>query len=192
MSQSFGSFALRLLSAVPAFVTDRNGVVEDHYMNAFALSQGVVYQIVRVVMVAVALTGLVWTRHQLATLRCPRYLLEVGGVAAFTLWFSERTWVHHYVSFVLMLCAAGAILSDPGQLERTRRLVRAALVLFSVATVFASDAGRVFGPDGVDWAKSAGVFLWPSVLVTVTAISPIPVFRYYYSAMLSPAPRPDE
>jgi hypothetical protein len=151
-----------------------------------------VYQIVRVVMVAVALTGLVWTRHQLATLRCPRYLLEVGGVAAFTLWFSERTWVHHYVSFVLMLCAAGAILSDPGQLERTRRLVRAALVLFSVATVFASDAGRVFGPDGVDWAKSAGVFLWPSVLVTVTAISPIPVFRYYYSAMLSPAPRPDE
>jgi hypothetical protein len=192
MSQSFGSFALRLFSAVPAFVTDRNGVVEDHYMNAFALSQSVVYQIVRGVMVAVALTGLVWTRHQLTTLRCPRYLLEIGGVSAFTLWFSERTWVHHYVSFVLMLCAAGAILSDPAQPERTRRAVRAALALFSVATLFASDAGRVFGPDGVDWAKSVGVFLWPSVLVTVTAMGPLPVFRYYSSAMLSPAPRSDD
>jgi hypothetical protein len=169
MSQSFGSFALRLLSAVPAFVTERNGAMEEHYMNAFALSPGVVYQIVRGVMVAVALTGLVWTRHRLATLRCPRYLLEIGSVSAFTLWFSERTWVHHYVSFVLMLCAAGAILSDPAQVERTRRVVRAALVLFAVATVFASDAGRVFGPDGVDWAKSVGVFLWPSVLVTLTA-----------------------
>jgi alpha-1,2-mannosyltransferase len=179
MSQSFGSFALRLLSAVPAFVTDRNGVVADHYMNAFALSQGVVYQIVRGVMIAVALTGLVWTRHQLATLRCPRYLLEVGGVSAFTLWFSERTWVHHYVSFVLMLCAAGAILSDPTQLERTRRPVRAALVLFSVATVFVSEAGRVLGPDGVDWAKSAGVFLWPSVLVTVTAIGSTTSFQVF-------------
>jgi hypothetical protein len=177
MSQSFGSFALRLLSAVPAFVTDRNGAVEEHYMNAFALSQGVVYLIVRGVMVAVALTGLVWTRHRLATLRSPRYLLEIGSVSAFTLWFSERTWVHHYVSFVIMLCAAGAILSDPAQVERTRRVVRAALVLFAVATVFASDAGRVFGPDGVDWAKSVGVFLWPSVLVTVTAASTTTSFQ---------------
>ena len=177
MSQSFGSFALRLLSAVPAFVTDRNGAVEEHYMNAFALSQGVVYLIVRGVMVAAALTGLVWTRHRLATLRCPRYLLEIGSVSAFTLWFSERTWVHHYVSFVLMVCAAGAILSDPAQAERTRRVVRAALVLFAVATVFASDAGRVFGPDGVDWAKSVGVFLWPSVLVTVTAASTTTSFQ---------------
>jgi hypothetical protein len=181
MSQSFGSFALRLLSAVPAFVTDRNGAVEEHYMNAFALSQGVVYQVVRGVMVAVALTGLVWTRHRLATLRCPRYVLEIGSVSAFTLWFSERTWVHHYVSFVLMLCAAGAVLSDPAQFERTRRVVRAALVVFAVATVFASDAGRVFGPDGVDWAKSVGVFLWPSVLVTVIASTTTTSFQVLLS-----------
>jgi hypothetical protein len=172
MSQSFGSFALRVLSAVPVFETSRNGVVEGHYMNLFVLSHGAVYQLVRGVMACVAIAGLVWTRHRLATLRCPRYLLEIGGVAAFMLWFSERTWVHHYVSFLLTLCAAGAILSDPTQPERTRRVIRAALVLFFVATVFASDAGRVFGPDGVDWAKGVGVFLWPSVLVTVTATGP--------------------
>jgi alpha-1,2-mannosyltransferase len=205
MSQSFGSFALRVLSPVPAFVTIRNGVEMGHYMNAFALSQGVVYQVVRGAMIAVAVAGLVWSRHQLATLRCPRYLIEIGGVAAFMLWFSERTWVHHYVSFVLMLCAAGAILSDPTQPGRARRMVRAALVLFSVTTIFASDVGRLFGPDGVDWAKSAGVFLWPSVLVTlsvtgpwvntrtrVAAIARLPVFRYYSPAVLSPVPRPDE
>ncbi len=74
MSQSFGSFALRLLCAVPAFVTDRNGAVEEHYMNALALSQGVVYQIVRGVMVAVALTGLVWTRHRLDDVALPALL----------------------------------------------------------------------------------------------------------------------
>jgi alpha-1,2-mannosyltransferase len=191
ISQSFGSFALRLLSRVPVFVTISDGAEQAHYMNAFALSQVVVYQIVRGVMVAVALAGLVWTRRRLPTLRCQRYLMEIGGVAAFMLWFSERTWVHHYVSFVLMLCAAGAILSDPTQPERTRRTVRAALVLFAVITILASDVGRVFGPYGVDWAKGAGVFLWPSVLVTLTAAglwvekrrpvttaARVPVFRY--------------
>jgi hypothetical protein len=157
------------------------------------------------VMAAVALAGLVWTRRRLPTLRCQRYLMEIGGVAAFMLWFSERTWVHHYVSFVLMLCAAGAILSDPTQPERTRRTVRAALVLFSVTTILASDVGRVFGAYGVDWAKGAGVFLWPSVLVTLTAAglwvderrpattaARVPVFRYGSPSMLSAVPRSEE
>ncbi len=168
MSQSFGSFALRLFSAVPVFEANRHGVVEGHYMNVFRLSPVTVYQLVRAVMIAVALAGLVWTRHRLPTLRCQRYLLEIGAVAAFMLWFSERTWVHHYVSFVLTLSAAGAIVSDPAQPERTRRLVRGALMVFSVSTVFASEAGRLLGPDGVDWAKGVGVFLWPSVLLTLS------------------------
>ena len=53
MSQSFGSFALRLLSSMPAFETARTGVNEAHHMNLFALDQAVVYQIVRAVMIAV-------------------------------------------------------------------------------------------------------------------------------------------
>ena len=28
----------------------------------------------------------------------------------------------------------------------------------------------MIGPDGIDWAKAAGVYLWPSVLVTVAVI----------------------
>ena len=201
MSQSFGSFALRLFSAVPVFETVHHGVVEGHYMNVFRLSPVTVYQLVRAVMIAVAVAGLIWTRRRLPTLRCQRYLLEIGAVAAFMLWFSERTWVHHYVSFVLTLCAAGAILSDPAQPERTRRLVRGALIVFSVATFFASEAGRLLGPDGVDWAKGVGVFLWPSVLLTVivtrswrgaehrvAAAERLPVFRYYSSPAIPDDP----
>jgi len=167
MSQSFGSFALRLFSAVPVFETARRGVAEAHYMNLFVLSTAAVFVIVRGVMVTVAAAGLVWTRKRCATLRSQRYLLEIGAVAAFMLWFSERTWVHHYVSFLLTLCAGGALLSDPAQPEPSRRRLRTALVVFAVATLSASEAGRLFGPDGVDWAKGLGVFLWPSVLVTM-------------------------
>jgi alpha-1,2-mannosyltransferase len=206
MSQSFGSFALRLLAATPILESSRGGLVEPLYMNLFALSHGVVYQFVRATMIAAAIAGLVWTRRPLPTFRCPRYLIEIGGVAAFMLWFSERTWVHHYVSFVLTLCAAGAILSDPEQPERARRFVRRALIVFSFATFFASEAGRLLGPDGVDWAKGVGVFLWPSVFVTVTATrswagerrraptaARLPVLRYYPApAILSPSPRPEE
>ena len=175
-------------------------------MNLLALSHGAVYQLVRAMMAGAAIAGLVWTRRPLPTLRCPRYLIEIGGVAAFMLWFSERTWVHHYVSFVLTLCAAGAILSDPAQPERARRFVRRSLIVFSCATVWASEAGRLLGPDGVDWAKGIGVFLWPSLLVTIAVIRPwrdqtgrvvaaeaIPLFRYYASgAILSPSTQPDE
>jgi alpha-1,2-mannosyltransferase len=169
MSQSAGSFALRFFSAVPVFESNHHGIIEGHYMNIFELSPAVVFQVVRAAMIAVAVAGLVWTRRRLDTLRCPRYLLEIGAVAAFMLWFSERTWVHHYVSFILTLCAAGAMLSDPAQPEITRRATRAALIVFSATTVFASEAGRMFGPDGVDWAKGIGVFLWPSLLVTIAA-----------------------
>jgi hypothetical protein len=197
---------LRLLAATPVFESSRRGLVELHYMNLFALSHDAVYQLVRAMMAGAAIAGLVWTRRPLPTLRCPRYLIEIGGVAAFMLWFSERTWVHHYVSFVLTLCAAGAILSDPAQPERARRFVRRSLIVFSFATVFASEAGRLLGPDGVDWAKGIGVFLWPSLLVTIAVIRPwsdqpahavapgaLPLFRYFSSGgILSPSPQSDE
>jgi hypothetical protein len=208
VSQSFGSFALRLLAATPIFESSRHGFVELHYMNLLALNLDAVYLFVRATMAGAAIAGLVWTRRPLRTLRCPRYLIEIGGVAAFMLWFSERTWVHHYVSFVLTLCAAGAVLSDPAQPERARRFVRRALVLFSLATFFASEAGRLLGPDGVDWAKGAGVFLWPSLLVTIAVIRPwreradrvpvtraerLPRFRHFSSGgILSPVAQPDE
>ena len=47
------------------------------------------------------------------------------------------------------------------------------MIVFAVVSSFASEAGRVFGPNGVDWAKGLGVFLWPSVLVTLADDAPV-------------------
>ena len=116
--------------------------------------------------------SLAQTRRPLPTFRSPRYLLEIAGVTAFMLWFSERTWVHHYIAFVLTLCAAGATLGDSSQPARTRRAIGAAMIVFAVVSSFASEAGRMFGPSGVVWAKGLGVFLWPSILVTLATTRP--------------------
>jgi hypothetical protein len=169
-TQSVGSFALRLLTPMPAFEVHRSEVFEHGYMNIAALDEHVVQLVVRVSMLAVGLLGLWWMRRPLPTFRSSRYVLEIGAVAAFMLWFSERTWVHHYVSFVLTLSAAGMVLSDGALPERSRRLLTGTLVLFAGATLFASEAGRLWGPFGVEWAKALGPFLWLSVLVTLVTL----------------------
>jgi hypothetical protein len=166
-----GSFTVRLLTATPAFEIHRNGVLEHGSMNIVELSSTGAQLIVRIAMMTVAVAGLVWTRRPLETLRSRRYVLEIGAVAAFMLWFSERTWVHHYVSFILTLSAAGMMLSDPSLHEASRWRLKAALIVFAFATLLTSEAGRLLGPHGVEWAKAAGAFLWPSVLVTMAAIN---------------------
>ncbi len=50
ISQSFGSFALRLLSPIPVFETVKDGVPYGHYMNIVQLSESTVSQLVRGVM----------------------------------------------------------------------------------------------------------------------------------------------
>jgi alpha-1,2-mannosyltransferase len=169
-SQSIASFALRLLTATPAFDSHHGGITVSHYMNVMSLSNGAARHVVRALMVAVGLGGLWWARRPLATLRSGRYVLEIGAVAAFMLWFSERTWVHHYVSFILTLSAAAMVVSDPSHDESSRRSVRRALIGFAAISFLASDVSKIFGPDGVDWAKAAGVYLWPSVLVAVVLV----------------------
>ena len=169
-TQSMGSFAVRLLSASPAFEVHRDGVFEYGYMNLATLSSDAVHLVVRVLMLAVAAAGLVWMRRPLESLRSRRYVLEIGAVAAFMLWFSERTWVHHYVSFVITLSAAGMVLSDPDVPEARQLLLKRLMIFFSIATVFASEAGRLFGSHGMEWAKAFGVFLWASVAVTMATL----------------------
>ncbi len=121
-------------------------------------------------MVGVALAGLWWMRKPLGTLRSRRYILEVAAVSAFMLWFSERTWVHHYVSFVLMLSAAAMIVSDPEEPERSRQLVYRSAGIFFALTLFASEAGKIFGRDGIDWVKAYGVYLVGSLIMTTAVL----------------------
>ena len=139
---SLPSFALRVLSAVPAFSSRQEGLGE-RYINIVSLQTTQVHQIVRAAMIAAAAAGVWWLRCPLATLKSPRYVIEVGCVAAFMLWFSERTWIHHYISFLLTLAAAGMVLSDPSFSERSRRLVRLAVIAFAVSALWASDAKTV-------------------------------------------------
>ena len=169
-SQSVGSFALRLLSHVPAFETHRDGGVQAHFMNLLDLPHTVVQQIARGLMVGVGLAGLWWMRKPLDTLRSRRYILEVAAVSAFMLWFSERTWVHHYISFVLMLSAAAMIVSDPEEPERSRQLVYLSGGIFFALTLFASEAGKIFGRDGIDWVKAYGVYLLGSIIMAVSVL----------------------
>jgi hypothetical protein len=169
-SQSVGSFALRLLSETPAFLSYRGGGPTPHYMNVLSLSEATVRGIVRVAMLSVAAAGLWWMRKPLATLSGSRYVVEVGLVAAFMLWFSERTWAPHYVSFLLTLAAAGMLLSDATRPVRSRDRLRRSLVAFAAMTFFASDIGRIFGPYSLAWILAAGIFLWPSVFVALMTV----------------------
>jgi hypothetical protein len=169
-SQSIGSFVLRLLTAMPAFESHHGGITEPHYMNVLTLSDASARWVVRGLMAGIGLAGLWWMRRPLATLREPRYVVEVGAVAAFMLWFSERTWAPHYVSFLVTLSAAAMVASDAGRSAHARQAAAWSLAAFAAVTLLASDVGRVFGPDSLNWIRAAGVFLWPSVAVTAVMI----------------------
>ena len=169
-SQSVASFVLRFLTPTAAFDAHPGGAIVSHYMNVLSLGNEAARAIVRVAMVAAGAAGLWWSRRRLASLRSPRYVVEIGMVAAFMLWFSERTWVHHYVSFILTLTAAGAVLSNTAGTDAEKRPLRWAVIVFAALSFLASDVSKIFGPDGVDWAKAAGVYLWPSVLVGLALI----------------------
>jgi hypothetical protein len=169
-SQSVGSFALRLLSEAHAFETRHGGVLEQHYMNVVDIGYPAVRQLVRALMAGTALAGLWWMRQPLRSLRTPRYVVEIGAVAAFMLWFSERTWVHHYVSFILLLAAAAMIVSARPVGDAGRRTIVRAAVAFFACTLFASEAGGIFGRDGIDWVRASGVYLLPSVLLTIAVL----------------------
>jgi alpha-1,2-mannosyltransferase len=170
-SQSFGSVAWHLLSRVPLFETTRDGETVAHYMNVMHLGTDAVFAFVRGVMLVVLLFGLWWMRRPLRDLRSPRYLAEIAAVAAFMLWFSERTWIHHYVSFVLTLAAAAAVTSDAASPEPLRRRARFALLMFAAAALPLTEVGRVAGPDVIDWVQGAGVYLVASVLVVISAVN---------------------
>jgi hypothetical protein len=170
-SQSVGSFVLRLLSDAAAFDSHHGGVTRSHYMNIASLDDAAIRRIVRVLTLGAGLAGLWWARRALPSFASRRYIVEIGAVAAFMVWFSERSWVHHYVSFVLMLGAAAMIVSDATVPLRMRRLVSGAAIVFFVCTLWTSEAGKVFGRDGIDWAKAFGAFLFPSIALSLAVMT---------------------
>jgi alpha-1,2-mannosyltransferase len=163
--QSLAAVLTRLLRAEPAFVTWEGGAPIPHYLNILALPAPVVGAIVRVLVVLLAVIGAAWVRRPLATLACRRYLVEVGAVALFMLWASERTWVEHYVTVVLALVAVGTVADDAAEPDAVRRRARWALAAAAVSLAVTSDVAKVLGPSGGQYVRALGIPLLGSVLL---------------------------
>ena len=66
--------------------------------------------------------------------------------------------------------AAAMIVSDPEEPERSQRLVYRSAGIFFALTLFASEAGKIFGRDGIDWMKAYGVYLVGSLIMTTAVL----------------------
>jgi hypothetical protein len=170
-SQSLGSVVTRLVRHVPAMVLRGRGEPVSYYANVVDLSAPLAASVVRALLAAIAVAGLVWARRPLPSLRSRRYLLECGAVAVFMLWASERTWVEHYVTLVLALFAAVMVASDETERPRTRRAAWVALALSAALLASTSDVARLFHRDGSRITKSLAVCFWASAALTAVLVS---------------------
>jgi alpha-1,2-mannosyltransferase len=178
--QSVASFVSRLLRHVPAFENHAGAAV---FVNVVDWSAGVVKWIIRGLLLGAGLAGAGWIlarrrrrEHGRAggdagTLAARAYLVEIGAVAAFMLWASERTWVPHYVSLVLTLAAVACVAAG-GSTNTRQRLAWVALSVAAVALMLTSDLNKAFGPDAFDYFKTFGICLGPSVLLVGVLLEP--------------------
>lgn len=167
--QSLASFMARTLQHVPAFTVKDGSAEPGRFVNVVDLPAGVVRGLTRGVLLAVLAAGAWWMRRPLETFRTPRFVVQIGCVAAFMLWASERTWIHHYVTLVLPLAALGMGLSGAVG-PKVARWGRGALVFAAAAMLLTSDVARVFGPRGGDYVRALGVPLLASVLVVAAGV----------------------
>ncbi len=174
VGQSIPVFIARLIRHVPAFPMHPDQLHPAHYVNVINLPAPVADMVIRIVLVVIGVVGLWWSRRRLATLQHRRYVLEIGGVAAFMLWASPRTWVPHFVTLILTLAAAGMILSDPLMPYITRRRALIALSVAAFLMFLTTDVGKIFGPDGHRWLLTIGVSLWASVLLMLVIFTARP------------------
>ena len=168
--QSLASVLSRTLRHVPPITDGATGQALPYYLNVVDWPEPIVGWIVRAVLLAIVLVGIVWMGRPLLTLRSRRFVVEAGALAAFMLWASERTWVPHYVTLVLTLFAAGMVLSDPTEPTTTRRRARNALIVAAGLMALTGDLGKAFGPDGNKITRTLGVSLWSSVLLVAVIV----------------------
>ena len=170
VGQSVPSFVSRLIRHVPAFHYHKPGSTVWHYqyVNFLSLPAKVSDRIIRIFLMAIGLVGLWWSRRKLCTLKCRRYALEIGAVAAFELWASPRTWVPHYVTLAMTLFAVAMVLGDPLMTAAIRKRAAITLGIAGFLMFLTTDVGKVFGHNGHRWLLTIGVSLWASVLLVWT------------------------
>ena len=187
VGQSVPSFLSRLIRHVPAFHYHLAGSPVWHYqyVNILSLPATLSDRLIRIFLVAIGLIGLWWARKKLPTLRCRRYALEIGAVAAFELWASPRTWVPHYVTLAITLFATAMILSDPLMAPAVRRRAAIGLGIAAFLMFLTTDVGKVFGHNGHRWLLTLGVSLWGSILLVWS------IFQAGSQLPVQPAPAPE-
>ncbi|NNM84749.1 MAG: DUF2029 domain-containing protein [Phycisphaerales bacterium] len=163
--ESIPSFLNRLLTHTPAFVSLAGGKHINHYCNVLSLPEPIARHIIRGLLVAVGIVGLIWMRRPLPSLRCRRYILELGAIAAFMLWAEEWSWVPHYVTLVLTLSAAVMILCDVEATAAARRRVLYALFAAAVLMLFTSDIDKLFGHNGPNWGRTMDPVLFAGIIL---------------------------
>ncbi|HUO10172.1 MAG TPA: glycosyltransferase family 87 protein [Phycisphaerae bacterium] len=166
--ESLPSMLTRFLRHVPAFGPG----APVFYANFVDLSADTVGWIIRGVLGVLAVVGLLWMRRPLLTLRCQRYVGEVGAVAIMMLWASERTWVAHYVTLLLPLTAVGMLASGRVRTAGIGRVATWSLWLAAGMMLLTSDLAKVlFGRNGRELALMVNVPLWASAGLAATIIA---------------------
>ncbi len=169
--ESLPSFLLRLICHVPAFTTYHQGVHKNYFVNVLALSRPVAERLIRAVLVVIGGLGLFWMRRRLPSLRCPRYVLEIGAVAAFMLWAEEWAWVPDYVTLILTLLATAMIVADPSVRKAAARRATWALIAAAVLMLLTSDIVKIFGPHAANYGRTADPALFAGILLVLAILT---------------------
>ena len=165
--ESLPSFLIRLLAHRSAFITYHHGEAKKYYVNVLNLSVSTAQWIVRVVLVGIGIGGLVWMRRTLPTLKCRRYLFEIGAVAAFLLWAEAWAWVPHYVTLIFTLMAVGMIASDDQAAAATRWRMMILLILAAILMMLTSDLVKVFGPHAPNYSRTYDPVLFAGIILVL-------------------------
>lgn len=165
--ESLPSFFLRLLSHRAAFITYHHGVAKKYYVNVLNLPVPLAQRIIRIALVMIGVIGLVWMRRKLPTLKCRRYIFEIGAVAAFLLWAESWCWVPHYVTLIFTLMAAGLIASDPEAKSAVRFRMTILLAVAAFLMAMTSDLVKVFGPHASNYSRTIDPVLFAGIILVL-------------------------
>lgn len=184
--ESLPSFLIRLLAHRSAFITYHHGEAKKYYVNVLNLSVATAQWIVRIVLVGIGVGGLVWMRRTLPTLKCRRYIFEIGAVAAFLLWAEAWGWVPHYVTLIFTLLAAGLIASDEQAAPATRGRMTLLLILATILMMLTSDLVKVFGPHASNYSRTYDPVLFTGIILVLGIMTA----GYKWTVATAKAPSP--
>lgn len=173
---------LQINQSLPGVVyrlfTDSPGIEFEHDRttpaNIASLSRSEAWWLVRVLTVGMLLWMAAVCRTPTADRRDWRLVAEFSIVVLGMLFFSERTWKHHFVTICLPVSVLVAAMEFRyGGNDRARRLLAAALgAVFLLMALTSTELAGWLGPGGFGhkYFQAGGAFFWAGV-VLLSALS---------------------